>query len=175
MPLSYIHYSHTQHRHYAAQIAKIYHQAVHAQAGGFYSQQQCDAWSRAPRSTKFWQLRLKAAAVWLALDNAGQCIGFIQVETRFKDRGYVSCLYVEPKYQRRGIAAALIEQAIQWARAQQWPRLTTDASLQSHTIFARCGFIKRYNSYQEKCGVQFPGMLMQYNLMTTTATLKENA
>ncbi|QSX34823.1 GNAT family N-acetyltransferase [Shewanella avicenniae] len=160
MPLSYIHYSEKLHRQYIAQIAAIYHQAVHAQSGGFYSQRQCDAWSRAPRSSHFWRLQLRHSQAWLALDGSAQCVGFIQVESGFKDRGYVSCLYVLPRYQRRGIAAALIEQAKQWAREQQWPSLTTDASLQSHTVFSRCGFGLRHKSYQEKCGVQFLGMKM---------------
>lgn len=163
MPLSYIHYA-VQHRHYAKQVAHIYHQAVHAQSGGFYSRRQCDAWSRAPRSSHFWRLQLKQSQAWLAVDSNGDCVGFIQVESRFKERGYVSSLYVLPSHQRRGIAAALIEHAKAWAKQQGWPKLTTDASLQSHTVFARCGFIKHHNSYQEKCGVQFLGMQMRCDL-----------
>ncbi|WP_037440905.1 GNAT family N-acetyltransferase [Shewanella mangrovi] len=163
MPLSYVHYAHQHHRHYAAQIATLYHQAVHAQSGGFYSQQQCAAWSSAPRSHKFWQLRLKHAEAWLALDHQ-QCIGFIQLERRYHDRGYVSCLYVAPAYQRRGVAATLIRQAQAWSRTAGWLRLTTDASLQSQSVFARQGFVRRHKSYQEKRGQQLLGFKMSCDL-----------
>ncbi|MDF0534826.1 GNAT family N-acetyltransferase [Shewanella yunxiaonensis] len=165
-------YSHAQHRHFAAEVSLVYHQSVQSLAGGFYSTAQCNAWSRAPRSEKYWQLRLRHSTAWLALDSGDHCIGFVQVERQYGEAGYISCLYVLPSWQRRGIAAQLITTVKLWALQQALPRLSTHASMQSKTVFERQGFRSHHRCYQEKSGQQLTSFLMYCPLVEKLADNK---
>ncbi|MFQ6371390.1 GNAT family N-acetyltransferase [Shewanella sp. YIC-542] len=166
-------YSHGQHRHLAGSIAQIYHLAVTAMAGGHYSPAQCQAWSRAPRSSKYWQLRLRHSTTWLAMDANQQCVGFVQVERQYGEAGYISCLYVLPAWQRQGIASALVREVLQWAQQRELPRLTTHASMQSKALFERLGFRRHHRCYQEKSGQQLISFLM-HRPLTPLPPLPEN-
>ncbi|GGZ14678.1 GNAT family N-acetyltransferase [Shewanella fodinae] len=166
-------YSHAHHRHLAAEVSQVYHQAVQALAGGFYSAAQCHAWSRAPRSDKYWQLRLRHSTAWLALDSGGRCIGFVQVERQYGELGYISCLYVLPAWQRRGVAAQLITVVKQWAQQQAFPRLSTHASMQSKTVFERQGFRSHHRCYQEKSGQQLTSFLMYCPITASNISMPE--
>lgn len=87
--------------------------------------------------------------VLLAFD-ASRAIGFVEVSLRddveeFGGRpvGYVEGVYVEPRYQRRGLGRALIDAAAAWARMQGAGALASDVmpgNLASITFHQRVGF-----------------------------------
>jgi aminoglycoside 6'-N-acetyltransferase I len=56
---------------------------------------------------------------------------------------YVEAVWVEPRWRRRGIARALFEAAKQWARAEGYRELGSDADLEntvSHAMHGELGF-----------------------------------
>ena len=54
--------------------------------------------------------------------------------------GYVSQVWVDPAYRRRGVATALMGAAIEWAREQQMVRLVLNPSEISRPMYAALGF-----------------------------------
>ncbi|HVY18615.1 MAG TPA: GNAT family N-acetyltransferase [Bauldia sp.] len=88
-------------------------------------------------------------ATFGAYDNA-TLVGFLEVGRRdiaesatTSPVGYVEAVWVEPDHRRRGIARALFEAAKQWARAQGFRELGSDADLEnteSHAMHGRLGF-----------------------------------
>lgn len=156
---------------FAGQISVIFHLAVHAIAGRHYSQAQRKAWSNQPRSPKYWDNRLRKTQAWVMLDfnppmplAAPLCCGFINIETRFFQRGYIDSLYVHPAYQGLGFARQLFSVANDWALLSDIPELTVDASYYSRPLFESEGFELVHKSYQPKSGQMLPGFLMRKSL-----------
>ena len=150
---------------YAKQVSELYHSAVQQINHPRYPQAKLDAWSAAPRSTKFWQLRYQRNRAWLALNHQQQLVGFISVETHFKHRGYIDCLYVAPDCQHQGIASALLNQLVKWTEKQHYSHLSVDASYLSKALFEKRGFSLKQISYQQKRGQTFTGFYMQKSLI----------
>ncbi|MEH6464994.1 MAG: GNAT family N-acetyltransferase [Shewanella psychromarinicola] len=148
----------------ATQISQLYHCAVQGIIHPRYPKLKLNAWSSAPRSAKFWQLRYKRNKAWLALDNQ-HVIGFISVETHFKYQGYIDCLYVHPNHQHQGIASALCSHLQHWAIQQQYSNLSVDASCLSKPLFETMGFILQHTSYQQKRGQTFSGFYMKKTIL----------
>ncbi len=146
---------------YASQVSQLYHQAIQHIDNGIYTLEQKQAWSRAPRSVYHWNKRLSRSKAWLMIDTSqpmGEhftCIGFINVETHFYQRGYIDSLYVLPQYQGNNVATRLCQQVQEWAKEVQLDRLLVDASKLSKNLFLSQGFKLLHNRYQEKCGQVF--------------------
>ncbi|MCE9679219.1 GNAT family N-acetyltransferase [Shewanella sp. AS1] len=146
---------------YAAQVSRLYHNAVHHIDDMHYSPLHRHAWSQAPRSTYHWNKRLSRSKAWLMLDTEQMlhdqylCIGFINMETHFFRRGYIDSLYVLPGYQGKGIATRLYQALEAWVQTSTLERLTVDASKLSKDLFLAQGFKLHHNRYQEKCGQVF--------------------
>ena len=87
---------------------------------------------------------------FLALDQESRPVGVIDARVRNYAEGspelraaYVEDLWVEPHVRRRGVAAALLHEVEQWARAQgvQWLGSdTTPDNLESASWHAAAGF-----------------------------------
>ena len=150
---------------YAIQISQLYHTAVQSIVHPRYPKLKLNVWSTAPRSAKFWQQQYKRNKAWVMLDNQ-QVIGFISLETHFKYRGYIDCLYVHPNYQHQGVAGALYKHLQHWAQHQQYPNLTVDASYLSKALFEKMGFTEQHTHYQQKRGQMFTSFYMK-KLLTT--------
>jgi len=150
---------------HAGKISQLYHTAVQHIHHPRYPQAKLNAWSSAPRSRKFWQLRYKRNRAWLAVNDQQEVLGFISVETHFSQRGYIDCLYVTPTSQHQGIARALYKTLVRWAQQQQYSHLSVDASYLSKTLFETNGFVLKQVSYQQKCGQTFTGFYMQKRLI----------
>ncbi|MGI2168615.1 GNAT family N-acetyltransferase [Shewanella sp. MF05960] len=150
---------------YAAQVSQLYHAAVQHINHPRYPQAKLNAWSSAPRSTKFWQLRYQRNRAWLAVNDQQEVVGFISVETHFSQQGYIDCLYVAPTSQHQGIARALYKTLVHWALQQQYSHLSVDASYLSKTLFETNGFALKQVSYQQKRGQTFTGFYMKKRLI----------
>lgn len=153
---------------HAEEVSLLFHQAVNSINDRHYSKTQLLAWSALPRSSRFWDLRLRRTQSWLLLNydlnkpqHAPLCCGFINLETHFFSRGYIDCLYVHPDYQGQGFASMLFCTAQAWARAQGYAELSVDASYLSKGLFLKNGFDIKFKSYQPKSGQMLAGFFMK--------------
>ncbi|GGO77019.1 acetyltransferase [Marinobacterium nitratireducens] len=119
----------------ARALADLFHRAVHGIDPAVYNRHQQEAWAPTPPDYEFWQRRLDAKKPWLAID-AQRIAGFIELD---RD-GHIDCLYVDPGYQRRGVAALLYAHLEVSAREQRIGRLYVEASLIARPFFERQGF-----------------------------------
>jgi GNAT superfamily N-acetyltransferase len=144
----------------ACQISQLYHQAIQQISHPRYPQIKKNAWSNAPRSCKYWQLRLRRNQTWVMNTDEHQVIGFISVATSFTQQGYIEYLYVSPQYQQQGIASALLQTLQTWCRQQSFRQLSVDASYLSRPVFEKAGFTLCHPSYQRKLGQTLNGFLL---------------
>ena len=90
------------------------------------------------------QRAISRGLVWVALDEAGVPVGFVWLDTDVGSGGIgIAEIDVLPEYGRRGIGAALLEHACNWARAAGYRRvdLGTLANVPWNAPFyARHGF-----------------------------------
>jgi putative acetyltransferase len=164
---------------YAAQISTLFHHAVNSIHHPRYNLAQLQAWSKAPRSTRHWHNQLKYGKTWLMLElaapipaesenetpfHSGKLVGFISLETQFKRQGYISHLYVHPLAQGLRLGSQLILCAQDWALAEGYKQLSTDASYLSKGLFERHGFIHQGKSFQNKLAQVITGFEMTKTL-----------
>jgi GNAT superfamily N-acetyltransferase len=150
---------------YAREVSELFHLCVHSIDHSRYSQAQLAAWSAAPRSAKYWDLRLSRSKAWvmIATDAATSsqiCCGFINIETHFARRGYLDSLYIHPDFQRQGLGERAYLTVEAWAKGQGYSCLSVDASFLSKGLFAKLGFAQVQRSYQQKLGQIIPGFYM---------------
>lgn len=119
----------------ARELASLFHRAVHAVDPSVYTPAQQEAWAPTPPDYDFWQQRLDHKRPWLISDD-GRLAGFIELDPD----GHIDCLYVDPDYQRRGVAGLLYEHLETQARAQGIGRLYVEASLIARPFFEYRGF-----------------------------------
>jgi len=88
----------------------------------------------------------------------GEVRGYIDVQLQpWQGMGWVANLVVEPAYRRRGIAAALIRHAGQWARGQSLQGMVVEATTKNYPAiclyqklgFRFCGFNDHYYTNQD--------------------------
>jgi aminoglycoside 6'-N-acetyltransferase I len=77
-------------------------------------------------------------AVLLALDDGGHAIGFAELSIRSHAEGcstdrvaYLEGWFVEPSARRRGVGAALIQAAEEWARGKGCTEFASDAVIEN--------------------------------------------
>jgi len=115
-------------------MVALFRRSVHETAAAHYEPEQLAAWAPNASSPR-WVGRLPNDAVFVyELDN--QITGFVAVESS----GHVDLLYVDPEYQRRGIATKLFDRVRVWAEASGLARMSTEASVTVRPFFERCGF-----------------------------------
>jgi putative acetyltransferase len=164
---------------YAAQISTLFHHAVSSIRHPRYNQAQLQAWSKSPRSARHWRNQLKYGKTWLMLELAapipaesenetaypsGKLVGFISLETQFQRQGYISHLYVHPLAQGLHLGSKLILCAQNWALAEGYKQLSTDASYLSKGLFERHGFIHQGKCFQNKLAQVITGFEMTKSL-----------
>jgi aminoglycoside 6'-N-acetyltransferase I len=93
-------------------------------------------------------------AVFVALDENGSYIAFIDVSTRreyvsggtFYPVGYIEGIYVKPGYRRQGIAQALVEAGETWASHKGCKQIASDTWLwntASQEFHKKVGFAEK--------------------------------
>lgn len=90
-------------------------------------------------------------AQFIARSDQGQALGFVEVSLR-RDHvngttsspvGFLEGIYVVPGARRQGLARALVDQAMRWARQQGCRELASDAPIDnaaSHAMHRALGF-----------------------------------
>lgn len=113
--------------HELPQLSHIFLRAVHETASQHYSPAQIAAWAQVDETR--WKSKLAQSQVRVAVIHS-QPVGFITRIGR-----YVDMLFVDPDYNRQGIASALLQP---WIMSES--ELTVDASITAKPFFERHGF-----------------------------------
>ncbi len=119
----------------SAQIADLFHSAVHAIDDTLYSSRQLEAWAPSPPDYYFWAQRLALKKPFVAYIDK-YIIGFIELE----EDGHIDCLYVHKNYQGQGVAAGLFSYLFDLAKTRKINRLYVEASKPAVPFFKKQGF-----------------------------------
>ena len=116
-----------------AAMAELFHRAVHATTD--YTPKQRQAWANGSVDLAAWDASFRAHTTLVAKEGEA-LVGFGDME----EGGYLDRLYVHPKYQRRGIATALVQALEQSAMAKGVGGFTTHASITAKPFFQAMGY-----------------------------------
>jgi putative acetyltransferase len=117
------------------EMMQLFYDTVHTVNARDYREEQLNGWAPKNPDKRFWVERLKKSVCKVAFIN-NQMVGF----TELTDDGHVDTLYVHKDFQRRKIAAKLIEEIFQIAEIRNYQVLTTEASITAKPFFEAYGF-----------------------------------
>lgn len=140
-------------------LVRLFTDAVHRLAGGYYTAAQLAAWAPQPPDLNGWTARL-ASLETLVAEIDGELAGFIAYEAD----GHIDLLYTSPAYCGRGVAAALFRQAEAELARRGITELYTEASLAARGFFEHRGF-----RIVEEQQVQRNGVVLQRYAMRRSA------
>jgi putative acetyltransferase len=118
----------------ADRCAAIFRASVEDLASEDYSAEQCAAWAARADDPDF-PKRLSEALTLIALID-GEPAGFASL----KGAETIDMLYVDPKFARRGVGAALLDALVRLAAARGAKTLAGDVSDTARPLFERLGF-----------------------------------
>src|SRR3954451_24168544 len=117
------------------EMMRLFYDTVHTVNARHYRKEQLNGWAPKNCDKRFWQQRLTKNICKVAF------IGEVMVGfTELVDDGHVDTLYVHKDFQRRRIAASLINELLQIAEARNYSLLTTEASITAKPFFEAYGF-----------------------------------
>ena len=119
----------------ADRCAEIFRASVEELANEDYSAEQRDAWAAAAADRAAFAARLAKALTLVAVID-GEAAGFASL----RGADVVDLVYVDPRFARRGVGAALIDALARLAAARGAERLTSDVSDTARALFERQGF-----------------------------------
>lgn len=116
------------------EMMQLFYDTVHTVSAKDYRKDQLNTWAPADINRKFWEDRLKKNVCKVAfIDDT--MVGF----TELVDEN-VETMYVHKDFQRRKVAANLIDEVLQIARERNYRVITTEASLTARPFFEAHGF-----------------------------------
>ena len=128
-----------------AEVARIFHDAVHRTAAVAYSAEQRDAWSPALDVGR-WRTRCELKRPWVWCEEGRVC-GFLEFDVLpatdqdgGTTTGHVDCHYVHPDYGRRGIGGRLLAHALRLADQFGLAHVDSEASHVARPLYERHGF-----------------------------------
>ncbi|MBL3681285.1 GNAT family N-acetyltransferase [Leucobacter aridicollis] len=120
----------------AAAALTIFTDAIMETAAADYSAEQLRAWARpGERDLTSWHGAMSERNSFVAVA-AGSVVGFSDVT----GDGFIDMLFVAPAWGGRGVARALLAEALVRARVAGAHELTADASITARPVFERLGF-----------------------------------
>jgi len=120
----------------AERCAEIFRASIEELASEDYSVDQRDAWAAEADDRAAFASRLAKALTLVAVID-GEAAGFASLF----GADALDMLYVDPRFARRGVGAALIDALARLAEARGAPRLTSDVSDAARALFERHGFV----------------------------------
>lgn len=115
-------------------VIAIFLAAIRETASKHYDRDQVNAWARVNREV--WAKRRAGHPTWIA-EIDGRPAGFTDMEAD----GHIDMLYVDPAFQRRGVATLLLQTVESYARANHVLKLYSEVSLTARSTFERAGFV----------------------------------
>ena len=154
-------YQHTD----ARQIAELFSAAVHAIDETVYSAEQRSAWAPLPVDYALWQQRLQQKQPTVALSDQ-VIVGFIE----FEADGHIDCLYVDPQFQRKGIASQMLSTVLSSAAEKAFAVVYVEASKEARPFFCRFGFQQTAENRLERRGQTLVNYSMELHLRQAHST-----
>lgn len=131
----------------AAALAELFRRAVKHISNSHYSEQEKNAWLQGADNADFWQQRIDGGNVRVATHN-GHVLGFIEYQP---EHNHLNCLYTDPRYQRQGIATALLNAVL--PSADSGKTITVDASKAAAAFFQNQGFVLQHENQIPRNGL----------------------
>lgn len=144
----------------AAQLARIYREAIRCAGRHHYSPLQVAAWSALGDELPAFRVWLAGACTWVAQDAAGRRSGFAGIERPLR----IASLFVAPHAARRGVGTALVEFLLGELARSAVTGVCTEASACSLPVFERCGFRVVAREHTRVRGVAFTRHAMRLEL-----------
>jgi putative acetyltransferase len=120
----------------ADRCAEIFRASIEELASEDYSGDQRDAWAAEADDRAAFASRLGKGLTLIALID-GEAAGFASLI----GADVLDLLYVDPRFARRGVGAALIDALARLAEARGAERLTSEVSDAARSLFERQGFV----------------------------------
>ncbi len=139
-----------------AVLARLFTETVHSVNAADYSPEQLAAWAPDPPDLEHWRRRLSERIVFVT-EHASEIVGF----ATFEPEGRLDHLYVHRRFQRQGVASALLRCIEQEAISRGVTRIFTEASISGRPFFECVGF--RFIAAQEieHRGISFTNYRME--------------
>ena len=137
-------------------LAELLYSSVHTLCTKDYSPEELEAWVPEKMDVHKFSRSLLMNVTWVA-ELRGRLVGFICLE---RD-GYVSRLFTHPDYTGRGIATALLDTSIGWAKRKNLKRIFLAASRTGYGFYLRNGFRVSGIETIERRGVVFQNKIME--------------
>ena len=116
------------------EMMQLFYDTVHTVNALDYRKDQLNGWAPLNNEKKFWEQRLKKNICKVAFYK-NKIVGF----TELLDE-HVDTLYVHKDFQRKKIAANLIDELLQIAEEKDYKVLTTESSITAKPFFEAFGF-----------------------------------
>ena len=118
-----------------AALADIFQRAVREIARKDYSRAQVMAWAPDGRDLEMFAARLANRPTFVA-EYKGQVAGFTDLD----GDGHIDMFYVNPDFQRRGVASAMLRFLAARGQSERRKRLFSEVSITARPVFERHGF-----------------------------------
>jgi putative acetyltransferase len=118
-----------------AALAGIFQRAVREIARKDYSRAQVMAWAPDAPDTAMFAARRSARPTFVA-EYCGKLAGFTDLD----EDGHIDMFYVNPDFQRRGVASAMLRFLAERAQNEKRKRLHSEVSITARPVFERHGF-----------------------------------
>ena len=117
------------------EMMQLFYDTVHTVNAKDYKKEQLNGWAPLQANKKFWEQRLKRSVCKVAFVD-DKMVGFTELD----GDGHVDTMYVHKDFQRKKIAAKLIDELLQIAEERKLSVLTTEASITAKPFFEAFGF-----------------------------------
>ena len=137
-------------------LAELLYCSVHTLCTKDYSPEELEAWVPKKLDVRKLSRSLLMNVTWVA-ELRGKIVGFICLE---RD-GYINRLFTHPDYTGRGIATALLNTAIDWAKRKNIKRIFLAASKTGYGFYLKNGFRVSGIETVERRGIVFENKVME--------------
>ncbi|OQW39340.1 MAG: hypothetical protein A4C66_11225 [Nitrospira sp. HN-bin3] len=121
--------------HHLEAVVALFGRSVRQIAGRDYDEQQIAAWAPEHPDMDVWADRLGSGTVLVA-EEGERMAGF----ARLDEDGNIDLLYVDPAFERCGVATRLVEKLTEMAKNLGFRRLHADVSVTARPFFEAQGF-----------------------------------
>ena len=136
-------------------VVVLFGRSVRQIAGRDYDDLQIAVWAPEHPDMDAWVDRLGSGTVLVA-EEGERMAGF----ARLDEEGDIDLLYVDPAYERCGVATRLVEKLTEIARGRGFRQLQADVSVTARLFFEAQGFELVESQLAERRGVAFKNYRM---------------